>query len=172
MAINIGPKIGIDGEKKFRDEINNIVQQCKTLDSEMKNLTSSFDENDTSQEKLSQQSRLLTEQIEAQTKRIELLQKGLQESANKFGEADTRTLKWKQAVQDATTTLNRMSKQLDDVNSAMETNAYDQLTRDIERQEEEVKRLRKEYQNAVLEFGDASKEAEKLGRSCPRPPLS
>lgn len=164
MAINIGPKIGIDGEKKFRDEINNIVQQCKTLDSEMKNLTSSFDENDTSQEKLSQQSRLLTEQIEAQTKRIELLQKGLQESANKFGEADTRTLKWKQAVQDATTTLNRMSKQLDDVNSAMETNAYDQLTRDIERQEEEVKRLRKEYQNAVLEFGDASKEAEKLGQ--------
>lgn len=164
MAINIGPKIGIDGEKKFRDEINNIVQQCKTLDSEMKNLTSSFDENDTSQEKLSQQSRILTEQIEAQTKRIELLQKGLRESANKFGEADTRTLKWKQAVQDATTTLNRMSKQLDDVNSAMETNAYDQLTRDIERQEEEVKRLRKEYQNAVLEFGDASKEAEKLGQ--------
>ena len=164
MAINIGPKIGIDGEKKFRDEINNIVQQCKTLDSEMKNLTSSFDENDTSQEKLSQQSRLLTEQIETQTKRIELLQKGLQESANKFGEADTRTLKWKQAVQDATTTLNRMSKQLDDVNSAMETNAYDQLTRDIEQQEEEVKRLRKEYQNAVLKFGDASKEAEKLGQ--------
>lgn len=164
MAINIGPKIGIDGEKEFRDEINNIVQQCKTLDSEMKNLTSSFDENDTSQEKLSQQSRILTEQIEAQTKRIELLQKGLQESANKFGEADTRTLKWKQAVQDATTTLNRMSKQLDDVNSAMETNAYDQLTRDIERQEEEVKRLRKEYQNAVLEFGDASEEAEKLGQ--------
>lgn len=164
MAINIGPKIGIDGEKKFRDEINNIVQQCKTLDSEMKNLTSSFDENDTSQEKLSQQSRILTEQIEAQTKRIELLQKGLRESANKFGEADTRTLKWKQAVQDATTTLNRMSKQLDDVNSAMETNAYDQLTRDIERQEEEVKRLRKEYQNAVLEFGGASDEAEKLGQ--------
>ena len=57
-----------------------------------------------------------------------------------------------------------MQRQQEDIISAMETNAYDQLTKDIEQQEEEVKRLRKEYQNAVLEFGDASKEAEKLGQ--------
>ena len=42
MAINIGPKIGIDGEAAFRNEIKNIAQQLKVLDSEMKIVTNSF----------------------------------------------------------------------------------------------------------------------------------
>ena len=164
MAVNIGPRIGIDGEADFRKQLNNIIQQCKTLDSEMKSVTSSFDANDQSQEKLTQQSEVLTKQIQAQTQRLEMLQKGLTESANKYGDADTKTQKWQQAVNEATTTLNRMQRQLDDINSAMETNVYDDLTRQIEEQEAEVKRLRTVYQNAVLEFGDASDEAERLGR--------
>ena len=164
MAVNIGPRIGIDGEADFRKQLNNIIQQCKTLDSEMKSVTSSFDANDQSQEKLTQQSEVLTKQIQAQTQRLEMLQKGLTESANKYGDADTKTQKWQQAVNEATTTLNRMQRQLDVINSAMETSAYDDLTRQIEEQEAEVKRLRTAYQNAVLEFGDASDEAEQLGR--------
>ena len=164
MAVNIGPRIGIDGEADFRKQLNNIIQQCKTLDSEMKSVTSSFDANDQSQEKLTQQSEVLTKQIQAQTQRLEMLQKGLAESANKYGDADTKTQKWQQAVNEATTTLNRMQRQLDDINSAMETNAFDDLTRQIEEQEAEVKRLRTAYQNAVLEFGDTSDEAEQLGR--------
>ena len=31
MAINIGPKIGIDGEAAFRNEIKNIAQQLKAV---------------------------------------------------------------------------------------------------------------------------------------------
>lgn len=117
MAVNVGPKIGIDGEPEFRKQLNNIIQQCKTLDSEMKAVTSSFDANDQSQEKLSQQSEVLSKQIQTQTQRIELLQKGLQESANKFGEADTRTLKWSQAVNEANTVLNRMSRELESIDA-------------------------------------------------------
>lgn len=164
MAVNIGPKIGIDGEADFRKQLNNIIQQCKTLDSEMKSVTSSFDENDQSQEKLSKQSEVLTRQIQLQIQRIEMLEKGLGEASKKYGETDTKTQKWQQAVNDATTSLNRMQKELDDINSAMETNAYDTLTKQIEEQEKEVERLRTAYQNAVLEFGDASEEAEELGR--------
>ena len=40
MAVNIGPKIGVDGEAEYRKEINNIIQQAKTLSSEMKAVTS------------------------------------------------------------------------------------------------------------------------------------
>ena len=36
--VNIGPKIGIDGEKEYRQQINNIIQSTKTLKSEMKAL--------------------------------------------------------------------------------------------------------------------------------------
>jgi uncharacterized protein YlxW (UPF0749 family) len=34
MAVNIGPKIGIDGEAEYRKQINNIIQSTKTLKSE------------------------------------------------------------------------------------------------------------------------------------------
>ena len=51
MAANIGPKIGIDGEAEYRKELNAIIQQQRTLASEMKAVTSAFDANDKSQEK-------------------------------------------------------------------------------------------------------------------------
>ena len=123
MAVNIGPKIGIDGEAQFRKELNNIIQQSKTLASEMKAVTSAFDKNDNSQEKLAAQSAVLTKQIETQEQRIEQLKKGLDASAKEFGEADTRTQKWKQAVNDATSELNNMRSNLKGLDTAVDDTA-------------------------------------------------
>ena len=52
MATNIGPKIGIDGEKQFRSELNSIGQQLRTLNTEMKAVTTAFDANESSQKRL------------------------------------------------------------------------------------------------------------------------
>lgn len=120
MSIDIGPRIGIDGEKEFRNELNNISQQVRTIGSEMKAVTSAFDANDQSQEKLSQQAQVLTRQIEAQTQKLNLLQKGLDASAQKYGETDTKTLKWAQAVNSATADLNKMRQELDKTDSAID----------------------------------------------------
>lgn len=59
MATNIGPKLGIDGEKEFRDALYNINQQLKTLGSEMKAVTSEFEDNADSQESLAKQAQVL-----------------------------------------------------------------------------------------------------------------
>ena len=112
MAIDIGPKIGIDGEAEFRKSISNINQQLKTLASEMSAVTSAFTDNDSEQEKLMATNRVLTEQIAAQTEKVAKLQEGLAKSTEKLGENDTATLKWRQAVADATTQLNNMQNQL------------------------------------------------------------
>lgn len=119
MAVNIGPVIGVDGEKEFRKQINQCVQVTKTLDSEMKALTSSFDGNERSQSELAKQSEILTKQVGNQQDKLELLQKGLAESTKKYGENDTRTQKWAQAVYEATAHLNRMTAELGDVSGAM-----------------------------------------------------
>ena len=66
MSVDIGPKIGIDGEAEFRKELGNINQQLRTLGSEMKAVTSAFAGNEKSQEALSAQAGVLTRQIEAQ----------------------------------------------------------------------------------------------------------
>ena len=112
MAVDIGPKIGIDGEKEFRQELNNLAQQMRTLGSEMKAVTSAFDANDKSQEALAAQADVLNRQIATQQQRLTQLQRGLDAAAQKFGENDTRTLKWAQAVNNATADLNKLRTQL------------------------------------------------------------
>ena len=112
MAVDIGPKIGIDGEKEFRQELNNLAQQMRTLGSEMKAVTSAFDANDKSQEALAAQTDVLNRQIATQQQRLQQLQRGLDAAAQKFGENDTRTLKWAQAVNNATADLNKLRTQL------------------------------------------------------------
>lgn len=115
MAVNIGPRIGIDGESEYRKQLNNIIQTQKTLQSEMKAVAAEFDDNTNSQEKLEKQSEILTKQIDTQRKRVEMLEKGLENCSDKYGEADTKTQKWQQAVYDATTDLRSMEKQLSEV---------------------------------------------------------
>lgn len=122
MAIDIGPKIGIDGEAEFRKSLQNISQQLKTLGSEMNLVTTAFGENNKSQDALTSKAAVLTKQIDAQQKKIEELQKGLAMSASKFGENDAKTLKWEQAIYDATAELNSMKGQLESTNQEIENN--------------------------------------------------
>lgn len=112
MAYDIGPKIGMDGEAEFRKSLQNINQQLKTLGSEMKAVTSAFADGDKSEEALAAQTDVLNRQIDAQQKKLEELQKGLDASAQKYGENDTRTLKWAQSVNNATADLNKLKSQL------------------------------------------------------------
>lgn len=120
MAVDIGPRIGIDGEKEFRQQVGNINQMLRTLNSEMKAVTSEFDDNEKSQESLTKQADVLTRQIEAQEKKLELLTRGYDLAADALGDADTKTLKWAQSVQDATADLNKMRGQLKKVEDGVE----------------------------------------------------
>lgn len=127
MGIDIGPRIGIEGEAQFRKELETINQKCKTLASEMKTVTTQFSGNEKSQEALTAKTRVLSQQIVTQTSKIAELKQGLIQATAKFGDADTRTLKWKQAVNEATAQLNTMKSDLgksdravDELNDTME----------------------------------------------------
>lgn len=113
MAYDIGPKIGIEGEAEFRAAITNINQNIKTLGTEMKAVTSAYDKNDQSAEKLTAQNEVLNKQIAAQKEKLALLKEGLEAAAKEFGENDSRTLKWQASVNTATAGLNKMERQLE-----------------------------------------------------------
>ena len=110
MAVNIGPKIGIEGEKEYRQQINQIIQQAKTLDSEMKLVASSFDDATTAEEKNAATGKVLAKQIDVQRQRVQALSDMLEKSAAMYGENDVKTLKWQQSVNEATARLNNMEK--------------------------------------------------------------
>ena len=73
MAVNIGPKIGVDGEAEYRRQINQIIQQSKTLESQMKLVASQFTSATTAEEKNAKTAAVLTKQIDTQRERVKLL---------------------------------------------------------------------------------------------------
>lgn len=123
MPVNIGPKIGIDGEAEFRKNLNSISQQLKTLGTEMKAVTSAFDANDKSQENLANQSQVLTAQMSLQEKRIEEIQKALDHARANYAENSNEVQRWQQAMNNAVTELNKTRSQLSRVQSEMDGTA-------------------------------------------------
>lgn len=127
MAADIGPKIGIDGEKEFRDALKSMGQQLKTLGTEMKAVTSAFDVDNDSQKKLASQSDILSRQLEVQQQRITEIQKALDYARQNYAENSSEVQRWQQSLNNATADLNNTKKQLndlehgvDDVGSAMD----------------------------------------------------
>ena len=120
MAVDIGPKIGIQGEREFRAQIQQINQSMKTLAAEGEAVASAFDDDTSAEKKATAQKELLNRQIEAQKDKLALLERGLSESAKMYGEADTRTLKWQQAVHEATATLNDMERELSELDKGVD----------------------------------------------------
>ena len=113
MAVNIGPKIGIDGEAEYRKQLQNLVQESKTLQAEMDALTSSFDENTSAEEQATKKSEVLQKQIETQKDRVEKLADMVERSTEATGEDSDETLKWKEALYGAQKGLNNLEKQTD-----------------------------------------------------------
>lgn len=120
MAVNIGPRIGIDGEAEYRKQINNIIQQTKTLKAEMTSLTSAYDKDNKSLTQNANEKKLLTQQIEAQKNKVAELTAMMEKSAAKYGENDTKTLKWKEAVAQAQTELNKLQATLKTMPSSLD----------------------------------------------------
>ena len=125
MATTIGPKIGIEGEKEYRDSINNIIQQQKTLNSEMQKAAALFSKDADAKKKSAEQIKIINEQIKTQKERVSQLQTMYEKSAQKTGENSTQTLKWKQALVEAQTELAKMEQQLNSMSGP--TNLAQQL---------------------------------------------
>lgn len=120
MAVNIGPKIGVDGEAEYRRQINQIIQQSKTLESQMKLVASQFTAATTAEERNAKTASVLSKQIDVQRERVKLLAEQTGKAAAKYGESDEKTQKWQQALNEATATLNKMQSELRNASSGVE----------------------------------------------------
>lgn len=115
MAADIGPKIGIDGEKEFRESLRAMGQQLKTLGTEMKAVTSAFDVDNDSQKKLAAQSDVLNRQLEVQQQRISEIQKALDYAKANYSENSSEVQRWQQALNNATADMNKTKAAIKDL---------------------------------------------------------
>ena len=86
MGYDIGPRIGIQGEKEFNNQIRQINNSLKEYGSEMKALSSKFSENANSQEALVAKTKTLQKQYDTQKQKSEALQSQYQKEVAKLKE--------------------------------------------------------------------------------------
>lgn len=113
MATSIGPKIGIDGEKEYRDSISQLIQQGKTLDAQMRAVAAAFDGQAESEKDAEKQTELLNARIQTQKDYIQQLADMAQRSAQQTGENSTQTLKWREALANAEIKLSDLQRGAD-----------------------------------------------------------
>jgi small-conductance mechanosensitive channel len=114
MADNFGLKIGIEGEREFKNALREINQDFKVLGSEMNLVTSQFDKQDKSLQAVTARNEVLNKEIDAQKEKVTTLEAALKNAAESFGENDKRTKAWQIQLNNANADLNKMEKELED----------------------------------------------------------
>lgn len=139
MPENIGPQIGVQGYQSFRRQMDSIVQVSKELASEMKVVTSAYDKNDQSQEKLAAQMGVLDKQIQNQSKRVEML-------GRQYQDAEKRAAELNGELQKAIREHGETSKEAE------------RLANELAKQENAASRARTEYNNATAALNKMGRE--------------
>ena len=158
MADNFGLKIGLEGEKEFKKALTEINQSFKVLGSEMKLVESQFSKNDDSADALTARHKVLTEQVEAQRKKVEMLKQALANAAESFGENDRRTQAWQIQLNNAQAALNGMERELSDNEEAM-----DRLGKEMDDTGDSADDLEEELDDAGDAADDSEGKFSKLG---------
>ena len=111
---NINTRFTLSGEKEYKQAISEIGSGMKVLDSEMRKVQSAYAQNADSVEALNAKNDVLERKISTQTEKIEYLRAALQQSAEKYGEADKRTMQWQTSLNNAEAELNNLNNQFDE----------------------------------------------------------
>lgn len=132
----IGPKIGLDGEKEFRAQLNGINETLRTLDTELKKTASEFEDNADSQEALTKQNEILNKEIEQQEKKLTEVKKALEYSKKEYGDSATQTQKWQRVLNNTETDLNKLRSQV-----KKNENAINSMDSSVEKADDSIDEL-------------------------------
>lgn len=172
MPVDIGPRIGIDGESEFKSSLKAISAQVKTLGSEMKAVTAEFQDNADSMEALSAKSkvlkqsisanedqmRLLTSQYERQTEKLQELDRALEQARTEFGATSKEASKAENAYNNQYVEVQRLGGQINKTRTAM-GNLRAQLSQ-VESQMDETANAADDLADGMEEAGDKADGAE------------
>ena len=167
MATDIGARIGIDGEKSFRDSLSAVNAQLKNLGSEMKAVVSSFTGMEDSEESLTAQGKVLERSIQASADKISLLTgqserakakldelaRELDDATRSFGTNSTEAIRAQNAYNKQVRVVNNLESQ---INSA---------TADMNKMKRQMDSLGKSADDLSDDLKDAGQEAESAGSS-------
>lgn len=149
---NFGLRVGVEGEKQFKQALRDMQAQLKTVGAEAKMVASQYDANDKSAEAMAARTDVLNKQIEAQQEKLEMLKTALENAKQTYGENSREAQAWQQKIYETQTAINNLNRQL-------EQNAQD--TAGATDAEREGKDATEKYGKATKDAGDEAKESSK-----------
>jgi phage-related minor tail protein len=164
MATNIGPKIGIDGEAEYKRQMSDIINQQKTLNSEMKKVKSSFDESTSAQKKNKAMAEVLSKQLDLAKQKRTALQEVIDKGNKKLEEQKQKLDELKSAEGDHTKEIADAQAEYDKTASSLQT--YQQQ---LNNTEADINKLDSALKNATgpkafaAELEEASKKMKDVG---------
>lgn len=114
MAGGFGGTIKLKGESEYRKALSEITGNLRLLGSEMKVVSSKYDENDKSSKKLKESKVVLNKQIQEQKEKVEVLKKALADAEKETGKTSNTTKKWQIELNKAEADLNKLNRELDE----------------------------------------------------------
>ena len=116
---DIGPKISVEGEQEYRQQMRNIIAQQKEYSSELNATTASLGKNATAQERATSIAAVLRKQIEAQETALSAQTGMLQKAVAKYGEMSVEASAYRTAINKTNTDLANMKNRLSDAENGL-----------------------------------------------------
>lgn len=116
---DIGPKISVEGEKEYRQQMQNIIARQKEYAAELKSTTASMDENTSAEQRASSVAAVLRKQIAAQTDAMNAQKSMLLQATEKYGSASTQASAYRTAVYKTNAELENLKSRLRDAENGL-----------------------------------------------------
>lgn len=116
---DIGPKISVEGEREYRQQMKNIIAQQKEYASELALATASLSKNATAQERAGAVTGILKKQIENQKQAIAATSEQLKRAAAQYEEGDAKLSNYRTAINKSSTELQNLKNRLQDAENGM-----------------------------------------------------
>lgn len=116
---DIGPKISVEGEKEYRQQMQNIIARQKEYAAELKSTTASMDENTSAEQRASAVAAVLRKQIAAKTDAISAQNLVLQKAVLKYGESSTEASKLRTSIYNTNAELLNLKGRLHDAENGL-----------------------------------------------------
>ena len=117
---SFGGSVKLTGESEYQKALRGISDNLKVLNSEMKLVTSQYDKNDGSQNKLKATSEVLNKKIAEQENKVKVLKSALAQAEQETGKNSSTTKKWQNDLNNAEAELNDLNKELKDQHGNLE----------------------------------------------------
>lgn len=112
MARDISVSIAVQGEREFNQALKNAQSAVKVLASELKASEAAFDENADTQAYFANRTRLINAQIDQQRTILSSLEQAVREAAEEFGDASTKTDKYRIELNKTSAEISKMERAL------------------------------------------------------------